>query len=648
MDKLNYFADHNFFDNAEKLFKDLNIPLKSVDNQPFHPEEFLANTYNPNSPSHSLVDKAYLLGIVDDDAFTNKSQYDSLEKIAAITSDYEGLAVVGIELKPRKNNLLPTRSQLAEITRAVNREFLYTPVTVLFKYGEYLALANAERTSFLAKYKEGEKVGKVSLLRDISFESLHSGHRQILSDLKISTEISTFKELNLQWNSVFNVSLLNKKFYKELLDWYFWAIKEVRFPNEPTQLDASDRRKKLSELITEHRATNVIRLLTRLLFVWFLKEKKLIPEEFFDKEYLDENLLKDLSIEHTGLFQDNTRSTFYKAILQNLFFASLNCPIKPTDKNDTRERGFRKNDKYGENQDANFLMRYKKDFKNPDLFLDLVNKYVPFLNGGLFDCLDNKTDKILVDGFSDSPSRSAKLVVPDYLFFGLDESVDLSEEYGITDSQTKKSAVKGLIRLFKSYKFTIDENTPVEEDVALDPELLGKVFENLLASYNPETQSTARKQTGSFYTPREIVNYMVDASLKEFIKSKMLKGGLGYLPFGGSQSELFGNPERDGQLKFEHNLNPYTNNEIELERKLNTLFSFSHEQEFTDTEEIRKLISVLDSCKILDPACGSGAFPMGILQKWFIFLKNLIPKIFIGESIKNEKLWLKWTMLWKV
>ncbi len=59
----------------------------------------------------------------------------------------------------------------------------------------------------------------------------------------------------------------------------------------------------------------------------------------------------------------------------------------------------------------------------------------------------------------------------------------------------------------------MDENTPVEEEVALDPELLGKVFENLLASYNEDTQITARKQSGSFYTPREVVDYMVDEAL---------------------------------------------------------------------------------------------------------------------------------------
>ena len=86
----------------------------------------------------------------------------------------------------------------------------------------------------------------------------------------------------------------------------------------------------------------------------------------------------------------------------------------------------------------------------------------------------------------------------------------------------KKEKVRGLINLLDSYKFTIIENTPIEEEIALDPELLGKVFENLLASYNPETGTTARKQTGSFYTPREIVNYMVDESLIAYFKGQLI------------------------------------------------------------------------------------------------------------------------------
>jgi type I restriction-modification system DNA methylase subunit len=62
---------------------------------------------------------------------------------------------------------------------------------------------------------------------------------------------------------------------------------------------------------------------------------------------------------------------------------------------------------------------------------------------------------------------------------------------------------------------TIEENTPQDIDIALDLEFLSKVFENLPGTFNEETISTSRKESGFFYTPREIVEYMVDASLKE-------------------------------------------------------------------------------------------------------------------------------------
>ena len=163
-------------------------------------------------------------------------------------------------------------------------------------------------------------------------------------------------------------------------------------------------------------------------------------------------------------------------------------------------------------------MRYEYYFKNPQLFVDLANKTVPFLNGGLFDCLDEKDKDLYYDGFSDREAVKKALIVPDYLFFGeeVGKNIDLSEWYG--DKKKKKVSARGIIDILKRYNFTVEENTPFDKEVSLDPELLGKVFENLLASYNPETQTTARKQTGSFYTPREIVQYMVDESLVAHLK----------------------------------------------------------------------------------------------------------------------------------
>ncbi|MFM6248225.1 MAG: hypothetical protein ACKPEQ_03580, partial [Dolichospermum sp.] len=259
----------------------------------------------------------------------------------------------------------------------------------------------------------------------------------------------------------------------------------------------------------------------RLIFVWFLKEKGLVPDALFNENQLT-NLLKSLSAEE---------STYYKAILQNLFFATLNTEMNTDEKPDNRK--FRGKNQQQSGRDAHYgitnVYRYQDYFTNADEFLGLCSN-IPFLNGGLFECLDRDKDgdskptpkgkektKIRIDGFSEREDNV--LSVPNVLFFGEATDVDLNQTYG---TKNKKYKVQGLINIFNRYKFTIDENTPIEEEIALDPELLGKVFENLLAAYNPETETTARKQTGSFYTPREIVNYMVDESLIAYLQNALL------------------------------------------------------------------------------------------------------------------------------
>ena len=299
----------------------------------------------------------------------------------------------------------------------------------------------------------------------------------------------------------FSVEVLTKAFYQELSDWYAWAVKLIRFPNKLDDKNDDD----------QYNAEAAIRLVTRLIFVWFLKQKQLIPEEFFDEDYIRENLIEDFNPNtKIDLFYKSYESKYYKAILQNLFFAMLNSPITKEGDSELSERHFRSG---RGDYDNNKLMRYETMFKNPQLFIALANRTVPFLNGGLFDCLDDKDNKNYVDGFSDREEVKKSLVVPDYLFFGeeVGKNIDLSEWYG--DKKKKRVSARGIIDILKRYNFTVEENTPFDQEVSLDPELLGKVFENLLASYNPETQTTARKQTGSFYTPRDIVQYMVDESL---------------------------------------------------------------------------------------------------------------------------------------
>lgn len=597
---LDYFKNlDDFYTGLQTLFKSLNVPVNYIDEKSLKPQDILSKTYKDTNPSYQLMDDVYILGMVDDAAFDEKKS-DNILEIKKSGKDYDGILIFGVTLKERENGLLPSRTLLAEITRAFNREFHYTPVVVVFRYENFISLANAERLKYKQEWREGEKTGKVSILRDIDITNPHTGHLKILEELKITRSgkkgINSFEGLYQYWQEVFSVSLLSKKFYSELSNWYFWAIKHVTFPSESIYADDKNH---------EYKAQNVIRLLTRLLFVWFIKEKKLIPEALFDLEELQNSILKKIEPEHfLGQKQENRESIYYKAILQNLFFATLNCPVKP-DSIDTRERGFRGSESYGKHRGVDYLMRYKQHFKDPDAFLKMVNEVVPFLNGGLFECLDDKENNIYIDGFSDNMTKGNTLIVPDYLFFGREEEADLSSEIGIKNKGTEKAAVKGLINILKSYKFTIAENTPIEEDVALDPELLGKVFENLLASYNPETKTTARKQTGSFYTPREIVNYMVDESLIAHLKNSV------------------------SNWKME---------EKELDDKLHRLVSFGPANPFENNDELSKaIIHSLDSCKILDPACGSGAFPMGILQKMVHILQKVDPDNKHWQDLQQEK-----------
>ena len=372
----------------------------------------------------------------------------------------------------------------------------------------------------------------------------------------------------------FSVEVLTKAFYQELSDWYAWAIKVISFPNDITK-HTDDK---------QHNHEGAIRLITRLIFVWFLKERKLIPWQFFDQEYIANHLIKGFNPHlKTNLFGKSEASVYYRAILQNLFFAMLNCPITKEGSTELTERRFKDN---RAQFDDNKLMRYRDEFNNPDEFLRLANETVPFLNGGLFDCLDEKRTGMYYDGFSERKESMKQLIVPDYLFFGEEagKNIDLSEFYG--DANKKKVSARGIIDILKRYNFTVEENMPFDKDVSLDPELLGKVFENLLASYNPETQQTARKQTGSFYTPREIVQYMVDESLVAHLKRTV------------------------GD---------------ELEDEYRKLLAYADSETVLTEQQKLAIMQSLYNCKILDPACGSGAFPVGILQQMVHILTQIDP-----------------------
>lgn len=598
---LKRFSSGNLADNAQSLFEtlgyqtDKSLRLESPTSQAFVSSFASGKSFNLANALLNNWRFVDLLFQLTKDEITGSHQirinFDNTSRID--NTIIESYLFFAVELVGDSY----TRTQLAGITREVNKLFPM-PVMLLFKYGSTLNLSIINRR--LHKRDESKDIleRKITLIKDIDFTNPHPAHVAILIDLSLEKlarkhKFTNFVQLHKAWQATLSTKKLNDDFFRDIADWYFWARQQVVFPADaPKDEDGFD-------------SVSLIRLITRLIFIWFLKEKRqtnqaLVPDELFQIEELRR------LIDH---FEDSDSSSYYKAILQNLFFATLNQEMNIPEKPENRK--FRHEGKGGQ-RDHHYMVhnvyRYKSLFKQPDKALKLFDE-VPFLNGGLFECLDHEDPSnskriVRIDGFSDRPDNI--LSVPNRLFFGgSGHSVDLSESYG---NKMKPRPVSGLIDILNAYKFTIAENTPIEEEIALDPELLGKVFENLLAAYNPETKATARKQTGSFYTPREVVDYMVDESLLVYLATQMVESG------------LVDEADRAG-----------------LEERLQHLLDYNSDLHQFDHPEVIVLIDAIDRLKILDPAVGSGAFPMGILQKLVFILSKLDPNNKLWEHQQKER-----------
>lgn len=515
------------------------------------------------------------------------------------------------------------RAQLAGITRAVNALFPM-PVIILFRYGNRVSLAASERRQHKRDAGRDVQTGRISIILNIAIDHPHRGHLSILGKLDWQTmrpRPASFDELYAGWQAALSTKTLNETFYKELSHWFFWARGLVTFP----------------EGAGSKTEVPLIRLLTRVIFCWFIKERGLIPHHLFQLEHIRPLLKTD-----PGATPND--GNYYRAILQNLFFATLN-----TEMGDGR-RWRARNASGG--QDGHHLIhsvyRYKDLFADPDTALDLFRK-VPFLNGGLFECLDrelterdlardpglaNISDgkRLRVDGFSDHPQNP--IHIPNEIFFGGTRAVDLNTVY---ETAGRSYSARGLLTLFEDYVFTVEENTSVEEEVALDPELLGKVFENLLASYNEETSTTARKKSGAFYTPRYVVDYMVRETLAHqfaaVLRPSVAKGGIR------PTMDVLDLGPGPGELALERPANTARDASEDLsESRVRALLDPNlPTPEFSESER-RALIAAIEDLKVLDPACGSGAFPMGMLQTLMQVLRRLDPDNVRWKAVLREPL----------
>ena len=467
----------------------------------------------------------------------------------------QSFVFLAVELAERRYS----RTELANMTRAVNQLFKM-PVVLIFRCKGSLSLAVVHRRAH-RRDSNRDVLERVTLVKDVDGSLPHRAHLDILAGLALVhmvdvRKVTNFDDLHSAWEDALDTEELNRRFYRELFKWYERALERCKFPDDGAGGGSQERQ--------------LIRLVTRLLFIWFLKEKGLVPDDIFTEEFAAK-AVEDHASEATD---------YYRAVLQNLFFATLNTEIDKRGFSKVTRRTHRDFTKY----------RYRRLLTDPDGFLAKL-KTVPFVNGGLFDCLDDFEGRSAggrrVDAFTDNiKTQGDDLHVP--------ASILLDPEHG-------------LFPLFRRFKFTVEENTPLDQEVALDPELLGRVFENLLAAYNPETRNTVRKATGSYYTPRRIVDYMVDEALVAALTERVASTD-------GDRS-WFGD-----RLRYVLDYEDACDDAADL----------------FEPPETAAIVRAIANLRVLDPAVGSGAFPMGMLHKLTLALRRLDPKNMLWEELQKE------------
>ncbi len=326
----------------------------------------------------------------------------------------------------------------------------------------------------------------------------------------------------------FSVEVVNKQFYNEI------ALSFTKLVGGEREGKHYEKELNLYSVTSHNKyAEFAVRLIGRIIFCWFLKEKK------------SENgipLVPDSILSLDGIRNSNN---YYHDVLEPLFFELLN----------TNQR------------------RRKGKFATEEIY-----NQIPYLNGGLF-----------------SPHHDDQYKFSSATQTGQYGQVALPNEW-----------FDAFYKILNEYNFTVDENTAYDIELSIDPEMLGRIFENLLAEINPETGENAKKSTGSFYTPRDIVDYMVDNSILEYLKTKT------------SIDEI----------------------------KLKALISYSKDDDHLavfDSQEKKKIINALYTMTILDPACGSGAFPIGMLQKIVYILQEIDPEanLWFDKATENVSILLK-------
>ena len=196
----------------------------------------------------------------------------------------------------------------------------------------------------------------------------------------------------------FSVEKVTKEFYQDIANWYFWAVQSVSFPKDAEGENS--------------RNIAVIRLITRMIFIWFMREQGLVPKNLFEEKVFSQCL---------KMFLPKAQP------ITKQFCKIYFCHVK----HQKDERKFRSEIRGYKGYNPDFgnqnVFRFQELFKNPDKLIDFFGE-IPFLNGGLFECLDDKPNGFYIDGFTAVKKNQPN--VPNFLFLSREQKTDLNTAYG--------------------------------------------------------------------------------------------------------------------------------------------------------------------------------------------------------------------------
>ncbi len=427
------------------------------------------------------------------------------------------------------------------------------------------------------EYKfEKTKTGKVKVKEEFtparrwSFlvganEKSHTAQSSLVKILANDEQAPTLQEIE----KAFDIETVTKEFflkYREL----FLRIKEEldRVVKNDTKVEADFNSKGVDTV------NFAKKLLGQIIFLYFLQKKGWFGvERDADWGEGSKHFMRELFESKHGPYKN-----FFNDILEPLFYDALS-----------------------------------RDRSDIDHWNDQFKCKIPFLNGGLFDPIGNYS------------WYSTDILLPDKLFSN-------------TNKTKEGDTGDGILDIFDLYNFTVKEDEPLEKEVAIDPELLGKAYEKFnairpdnydefkkaLKSGKKGEENKFNKKFGVYYTPREIVHYMCQQSLINYLAT-----------------ELDGKASKEDIETLIHIGEHISENEVAAlikEQSIKEGKQKTSEYKLKLTESIRKNAALIDDkladITVCDPAVGSGAFPVGMMQE-IVRARNVL-SVFLNDNSRRS------------